>query len=209
MKAFQVTLIKRNAVNPESEASLLIQSDDATGEELSIFPHQEEHIHSEPKQSKAIKRSNKRGGRRSQRDSIITYALSLAHVHGPKKFTLEKLAEVAGISKGGILYHFPSMSDLVWAMLNAYLSKYLEDYNSMRRRELDINTISVLTQSVPVNPNIEALFLKNALEKKGLPAGMDVLRGLIEKATSAEKIELYAAVGRRAARLYGLLDEDI
>jgi AcrR family transcriptional regulator len=51
------------------------------------------------------------------RDRILTAAEDVVLNEGVARLTLEKAATTAGVSKSGVLYHFPSRSALVSAMV--------------------------------------------------------------------------------------------
>jgi AcrR family transcriptional regulator len=51
-------------------------------------------------------------------DSILTAAQDVLHQHGVRGLTLDKVARQAGVSKGGLIHHFPSKDALLLAMLN-------------------------------------------------------------------------------------------
>ncbi len=53
----------------------------------------------------------------STRDKIIDAAMTIVRDAGVGKLTLDKAATVAGISKGGVLYHFRSKDDLIRGMV--------------------------------------------------------------------------------------------
>ncbi|MBL8709199.1 MAG: TetR family transcriptional regulator [Rhodospirillaceae bacterium] len=53
----------------------------------------------------------------STRDQIIDAALSVVRTHGVGSLTLDEAARVAGISKGGVLYHFKSKEALIQGMV--------------------------------------------------------------------------------------------
>ena len=52
------------------------------------------------------------GNRPSARRKILEAAAKLADDTGPGSLSLEAVAKEAGISKGGLLYHFPSKAAL-------------------------------------------------------------------------------------------------
>jgi AcrR family transcriptional regulator len=54
------------------------------------------------------------------RDKICEAAIRTASRDGLLAMTLDKVAKEAGISKGGVMYHFPSKDDLVRAMLEYF-----------------------------------------------------------------------------------------
>jgi AcrR family transcriptional regulator len=57
----------------------------------------------------------KKRGRPSARDKILDAALALVREVGAPALTLDGVAERAGVSKGGLLYHFPFKEQLLTA----------------------------------------------------------------------------------------------
>lgn len=57
------------------------------------------------------------------RDAILIAAAAVIRTDGVTNLTLERVAATAGVSKGGLLYHFATKQDLVVAML----ARTLED----------------------------------------------------------------------------------
>jgi AcrR family transcriptional regulator len=53
----------------------------------------------------------------STSDKIIDAAMDIVRHQGVAKLTLDEAAKVAGISKGGVLYHFKSKDDLIRGMV--------------------------------------------------------------------------------------------
>jgi AcrR family transcriptional regulator len=62
----------------------------------------------------------------SKRRLILTAASRIMNTQGAARLTLEAVAAEAGVSKGGLLYHFPSKEALVIGMLN----QLVEDFNA-------------------------------------------------------------------------------
>lgn len=65
------------------------------------------------------------------RDTLIQAANQVLVRDGINHLTLESVAQVAGVSKGGLLYHFPSKEALVEGMIDHYLTQFerrLESY---------------------------------------------------------------------------------
>ncbi|HEY0097116.1 MAG TPA: TetR/AcrR family transcriptional regulator, partial [Archangium sp.] len=56
---------------------------------------------------------------------ILDAAEEFVLEHGGRELTLEQVAKTAGLSKGGVLYHFPTKAALLQAML-ARLLDYVE-----------------------------------------------------------------------------------
>ena len=53
----------------------------------------------------------------STRDTILYAAASIVIEQGASRMTLESVAKEAGVSKGGLLYHFPSKDALIQGMI--------------------------------------------------------------------------------------------
>ncbi len=51
------------------------------------------------------------------RDSILSAAANIVLELGAARLTLDAVAKRAGVSKGGVLYHFPSKDDLIKGMV--------------------------------------------------------------------------------------------
>ncbi|UOQ42898.1 TetR/AcrR family transcriptional regulator [Halobacillus salinarum] len=65
-------------------------------------------------------------GRNSRKIDILTAASKIVSDRGIFNLTLEAVAEQAGISKGGLLYHYPSKEALVKGMVEHLASNYQE-----------------------------------------------------------------------------------
>ena len=63
-------------------------------------------------------------GRPSSRDKIVAAAVELAKEVGPGHVSLEAVALRAGVSKGGLLYNFPSKTKLLEAIVAYHLDKF-------------------------------------------------------------------------------------
>jgi AcrR family transcriptional regulator len=59
----------------------------------------------------------------STRDKIIDAAMSVVRDDGVAKLTLDEAAKRAGLSKGGVLYHFKTKDDLVRGMVEHMLNR--------------------------------------------------------------------------------------
>lgn len=58
------------------------------------------------------------------RDRILAAAEALAQETGPASLSLEAVAARAGVSKGGLLYHFPSKAKLMEGLVEHYLARF-------------------------------------------------------------------------------------
>ncbi|MEJ2578519.1 MAG: TetR/AcrR family transcriptional regulator [Kineosporiaceae bacterium] len=65
-------------------------------------------------------------GRASTRARILDAAEDVVLTDGVANLTLEKTADRAGLSKGGVLYHFPSRSALIAAMVERLAGQFDE-----------------------------------------------------------------------------------
>lgn len=68
------------------------------------------------------------------KDKIIQAVYNLVTNQGIAKMTMESVAEEAGLSKGGLFYHFPTKELLIKAMLNQIFNQFdsalEEDYQN-------------------------------------------------------------------------------
>jgi AcrR family transcriptional regulator len=72
--------------------------------------------------------------RKQARDKILSAAEELARVAGPGNLSLDAVAARAGVSKGGLLYHFPTKAKL----LEALVERFLEGFDrTLRAREAE------------------------------------------------------------------------
>jgi AcrR family transcriptional regulator len=71
----------------------------------------------------AVEENKPKRGRPSARDKILDAALVLVQEIGASELTLDAVAERAGVSKGGLLYHFPFKEELLTAANEVIASK--------------------------------------------------------------------------------------
>lgn len=72
------------------------------------------------------------GGKTSSKQKILTAAEELSRETGPGHLSLDAVAMRAGVSKGGLLYNFPTKAKL----LEALVERHLEEFDrAMRERE--------------------------------------------------------------------------
>ena len=62
--------------------------------------------------------------RTSKRDRIITGALELAHRNGFDALTFDALAEHVGLTRGGIIYHFRTKTELLEGIAAAFQERW-------------------------------------------------------------------------------------
>ena len=56
------------------------------------------------------------------KEKILNAAFKIIREEGVAKLTLDRAAKIAGLSKGGVLYHFNTKDDLIKAMLQLMIS---------------------------------------------------------------------------------------
>ena len=62
--------------------------------------------------------------RPSTREKILAAAAAVARETGPGSLSLEAVAARAGISKGGLLYNFPSKAKLLQSLVATYVAEF-------------------------------------------------------------------------------------
>lgn len=62
--------------------------------------------------------------RANSRDRILAAAAEVARVTGPGSLSLDAVASRAGVSKGGLLYNFPTKAKLLQALVQDYLDEF-------------------------------------------------------------------------------------
>lgn len=77
--------------------------------------------------------AEKQAARGDTRRRILDAAQELAHDLGTTRLSLDAVAAKAGVSKGGLLYHFPSKSLLMEALVEDFLGRYDEAISAEER----------------------------------------------------------------------------
>jgi AcrR family transcriptional regulator len=62
--------------------------------------------------------------RTNSREKILTAAAAVARENGPGNLSLDAVANRAGVSKGGLLYNFPTKAKLMQALVENYLKEF-------------------------------------------------------------------------------------
>jgi AcrR family transcriptional regulator len=63
----------------------------------------------------------------SKRNHILSAAAAVVQNNGIEKLTLEAVAAEAGVSKGGLLHHFPNKEALIKSMVAAITDEFIVD----------------------------------------------------------------------------------
>ena len=69
------------------------------------------------------------------RQQILHAAFALIRREGVARLTIEAVAQEAGLSKGGVLYHFRSKESLIQAMVASLVERFDADIETARREE--------------------------------------------------------------------------
>jgi AcrR family transcriptional regulator len=126
------------------------------------------------------------------KDLILDAAETVVAREGARHMTIEAVAAEAGISKGGVLYHYPNKMALLEAMVTRMVTGVRDDIN---RAEAEAKT-----RGLPVLPHvIETLFYRDAPKEQ---VGNAVL------AASAEQPHLLEVAGTVLAKEFQRLTEE-
>ncbi|NQX71644.1 TetR/AcrR family transcriptional regulator [Paenibacillus alba] len=71
----------------------------------------------------------------SKRNHILAAASFLVKTRGVEKLTLEAAAKEAGVSKGGLLHHFPSKEALIKGMVEEIATEFVTDIQDRVNRD--------------------------------------------------------------------------
>ena len=110
-------------------------------------------------QENQLRNKSRQKGRRSSgvetKELILGATREVAVKYGVSQLTIDAVAEAAGVSKGGVLYHFPSKKSLITALMQQYvdhLSQELETALSHQKGKSYHGTFTVLVpQSISEN----------------------------------------------------------
>src|SRR5919112_6281730 len=72
-------------------------------------------------------------GRKSSREKILDAAAELVSEIGAGRLTLDGVAERAGLSKGGLLYNFPTKEALLQGMIQRFIDQVSSEREELRR----------------------------------------------------------------------------
>jgi AcrR family transcriptional regulator len=105
--------------------------------------------------------------RKQAREKILVAAEELAREAGPGNLSLDAVAAKAGVSKGGLLYHFPTKAKLLAALVEQFLASFDRNLrareaqsggpNSLLRAYLDILVNEHLCHKPPPSGLLAAL----------------------------------------------------
>lgn len=71
---------------------------------------------------------------KTTKDCIIEAAMCIAHMKGARHLTIDAVTIEANLSKGGVLYHFPSKNDLLIGLVAHMIATVRSRLNTHRKR---------------------------------------------------------------------------
>jgi AcrR family transcriptional regulator len=71
----------------------------------------------------------------STRSRIVNGALKIVRDQGITKLTIADVAQEAGVSKGGLLYHFPSKDELIFGVLRDTIEQHLIEIAELQAKD--------------------------------------------------------------------------
>jgi AcrR family transcriptional regulator len=136
----------------------------------------------------------------SKRDTILKSAETLIRKEGSQQLTLDRVAEKAQVSKGGLLYHFPSKEELVAGLVARTIEYFDRDLATAKAELPDRpgrNTLAFVLAS------LEGRWAEDA----GLsPERLDVFASAI--AAASTDMKLVDPMREAYARWQALLEHD-
>lgn len=169
----------------------------------------------------------------SARARILAAADELAHEVGPAHVALDAVAARAGVSKGGLLYHFPSKLHLLRALVEDHIEKFLAemaartgrspgDARELLRCYRDLSACELTARSLPKSGVLAAIVqfpellepiagFKRRLLDRLLAAGDDadlvlVVFLALEGLRSMRLMDMTVLDGAETARALGALE---
>lgn len=117
----------------------------------------------------------------TSRERILSAAAELAMEHGPGNLSLDAVAARAGLSKGGLLYNFPTKAKLLEALVSEHLTQFDRQLGEEeRRRKGDANALAA---------GFLALFCADELARKKPATGL--LAAMAENPEFLDPVRVY------------------
>lgn len=115
------------------------------------------------------------------RKKILEAADEVARESGPSNLSLEAVALKAGVSKGGLLYHFPSKAKLLEALVESHVVQFEDALQAIARPNAG-------TKNSLIDAFLDLFPLENAKKK---PAAAAVLAALAENPDLTAPVRIY------------------
>ena len=160
----------------------------------------------------------KPGRQGNSRPRILDSARNVVATRGTRHLTLDAVAADAGVSKGGVIYHFPNKQALLEALLDDALTELTARYEEEKARAPG-NALAAWLRAdghtSRLQPSLALALLANAAEAPTLldPARQLIAGGLDELTETHEDADLallllLTAEGLRLDAMYDLLPID-
>ncbi len=157
--------------------------------------------------------------RTSKRDRIITGALELAHRDGFDALTFDALAEHVGLTRGGVIYHFRTKTELLEGIAAAFQERWraeaLEALDKPVEEASRTERIEALARSVidgAILPGEVSFMLSTTAEAEMIKNAWEVLRdewvGEAPELTPMQRVALLAVDGWWANRAVSSHNQD-
>jgi AcrR family transcriptional regulator len=114
------------------------------------------------------------------RESVLDAFEALLIAEGPKAATMDAAAQAAGVSKGGLLYHFASKEALETALLERMEQLAREDVAEMEAEPEGIVSAFLRSSVMDDSPIDRALIAGSRLAQGGSAAAVEALRRVRE-----------------------------
>ena len=149
--------------------------------------------------------------RTSKRDRIIAGALELAHRDGFDALTFDALAEHVGLTRGGVIYHFRTKTELLEGIAAAFQERWRAEALEALGKPLEEAScgerIEALARSVvngEILPGEVSFMISTTPEAETIKNAWDVLRdewvGEVDELTAMQRVALLAVDGWWANR---------
>ena len=149
----------------------------------------------------------------NQKPNIIDAAFRVVSRLGASHLTIDAVASAAGMSKGGVLYHFPNKRALLAGMLDTLLERLAPKDAS--RESLTTHIQTEQSQSAQERAAGLAILAAASEDPELLNPARDLLAVLFQETTihfqdaQLAQILLLATEGMRFLRMLGLLPEAV
>lgn len=113
------------------------------------------------------------------RELIFKSCGTILSTEGAKSLTLEAVAREAGLSKGGLLYHFPTKEELVEALFKYYLDKFeaqIEEMVAANPTENWLTAYMLASIDQIIDPDTASLFASLFAAGDEFPGVLDTMR---------------------------------
>lgn len=115
------------------------------------------------------------------RDLILDAAEKIAINEGIVNLTLDSVAKLSGVSKGGLLYHFPSKERLIDAMMERLDTRMTNEFNALRLQYPDTSDrdARIYVQQALSNPRPERLVASILVVAASSPGKVEFLKRIM------------------------------